>query len=293
MSRIEERAGSSTAAGARRAGRPGPQGERDTRAPVLEVFASIQGEGHFVGQPQVFLRLWGCPLRCRWCDTPGSHRLPVDAQARIELPGQAEAGGGRRREDAWASPFQAATWVAAAEPGRPRPVSLTGGEPLVWPGFVRELARYVHPRRVHLETAGAHPLALEQVLDAVDHVSLDLKLPADLDAPFELAGASEPAPRDSAEWAVARARTLELVRGRDAAAKLIVAGGRVPADYRALLDDVASIAPELPLYVQPVTPVNGVAAPAPELLLALVEAALERGLAARVVPQIHRALGLP
>jgi len=41
-------------------------------APVLEVFASIQGEGAYVGEPQVFLRLRGCPLRCAWCDTPGS-----------------------------------------------------------------------------------------------------------------------------------------------------------------------------------------------------------------------------
>ena len=41
-------------------------------APVMEVFCSIQGEGLWVGQPQTFLRLRGCPLRCRYCDTPGS-----------------------------------------------------------------------------------------------------------------------------------------------------------------------------------------------------------------------------
>lgn len=32
-------------------------------------FYTIQGEGPFSGQPAVFLRLHGCPLRCHFCDT--------------------------------------------------------------------------------------------------------------------------------------------------------------------------------------------------------------------------------
>ncbi len=39
------------------------------RLKITEVFRSLQGEGDAVGFPTVFVRLTGCPLRCRYCDT--------------------------------------------------------------------------------------------------------------------------------------------------------------------------------------------------------------------------------
>jgi len=36
---------------------------------IDEIFYSIQGEGSRRGRPCAFVRLTGCHLRCRWCDT--------------------------------------------------------------------------------------------------------------------------------------------------------------------------------------------------------------------------------
>ncbi len=36
---------------------------------INEIFYSLQGEGFWAGFPSVFIRLAGCPLQCRWCDT--------------------------------------------------------------------------------------------------------------------------------------------------------------------------------------------------------------------------------
>ncbi|MBI4356840.1 MAG: 7-carboxy-7-deazaguanine synthase QueE [Gammaproteobacteria bacterium] len=36
---------------------------------ITEIFYSLQGETRRVGIPTVFIRLTGCPLRCRYCDT--------------------------------------------------------------------------------------------------------------------------------------------------------------------------------------------------------------------------------
>lgn len=41
----------------------------DSKIKITEIFYSLQGEGFLAGVPSAFIRLAGCPLRCRWCDT--------------------------------------------------------------------------------------------------------------------------------------------------------------------------------------------------------------------------------
>lgn len=49
---------------------------------VTEIFHSIQGESSHMGRPCVFVRLTGCNLRCRWCDSAytftGGEKISID-----------------------------------------------------------------------------------------------------------------------------------------------------------------------------------------------------------------------
>ena len=48
---------------------PGARSAKMARVRINEIFHSIQGESTWAGRPCVFVRLTGCNLRCRWCDT--------------------------------------------------------------------------------------------------------------------------------------------------------------------------------------------------------------------------------
>lgn len=261
-----------------------------TRAPIMEVFASIQGEGAFAGEAQVFLRLSGCPLRCDWCDTPNSWSVDEERSARIATPE------GPKRYPAWANPFQAATWVAACEPRDARTVSVTGGEPLMWPEFLLGLPDMLAGRRLHLETAAAHPEALKRVAPVFDHLSLDLKLPEDMGevVPLGVDGVhDEPSPRTSEDWTRVRREVLAIAAHRDACAKIVIRSDRHLSAYLPLLEDLERLAPNLPLYLTPVSPIGGVGAPDPGFLEDLVEEARDLHLDVRVIPQLHRVLSIP
>lgn len=141
---------------------------------LSEIFLSFQGEGTQVGRRQLFLRLSGCNLRCRYCDTPDSLEREktcrvhgIDGSVR-ELP----------------NPLSAETVVAAVRPlldadGPVDGTALTGGEPLLQAEFLSTLlASGDWPRPVLLETNGMLPESLRAVLPLIDVVSMDIKLPS-------------------------------------------------------------------------------------------------------------------
>lgn len=112
---------------------------------VNEIFYSIQGESTFAGRPCVFVRLTGCDLRCRWCDT---------AYAFHE-------GGPTTLDEVHA---------AVESYGCPL-VEITGGEPLLQPDVYPLMRRLLEAGKTVLLETGGHvdisdvPAAVVRVVD--------------------------------------------------------------------------------------------------------------------------------
>lgn len=109
----------------------------DARLRITEIFRSLQGEADTVGMPTTFVRLTGCPLRCRYCDTA-----------------YAFTGG---------EPMSLAQILERVRELGAHHVCVTGGEPLAQRGvFALMTALCDAGHRVSIETSGALPI------DAID-----------------------------------------------------------------------------------------------------------------------------
>ena len=116
---------------------------------INEIFYSLQGEGFLAGVPSVFVRLAGCPLRCRWCDT----KYAWDPMAGQEY---------------------SVTEIVQAVQQRPcKFVVVTGGEPMINAGLPQlEQRLKAAGKHITIETAG---VAFIQDL-ACDLMSISPKL---------------------------------------------------------------------------------------------------------------------
>jgi 7-carboxy-7-deazaguanine synthase len=98
---------------------------------ISEIFYSLQGEGFLAGVPSVFIRMAGCPLRCRWCDTKYAWSKEAGRQ------------------------YSTNQVVKTVQQWPCRFVVITGGEPMVnsdLPQLVRELKAV--GKHITIETAG-------------------------------------------------------------------------------------------------------------------------------------------
>jgi len=48
------------------------------KIPISEIFESIQWEWRNTGKPSIFVRFWGCNLKCDWCDSKYSWDASIE-----------------------------------------------------------------------------------------------------------------------------------------------------------------------------------------------------------------------
>jgi len=255
-----------------------PNPEHPPRARLVEVFSSIQGEAELVGYRQIFVRTFGCNLRCSWCDSPET--LFGHPPVRFERTP------GHRDFEQRPNPVSMETVLEAIHRLNQVPhhsISLTGGEPLLHARFFRSFLPELRSRErlpLYLETNGLLPEHLEQVIDVIDIIGMDLKPPSCTDDPLP-------------DWQERHRRFLALARRKRVFVKLVVGPHPDPDEMEAAFRLVAEQDPALSLTLQPVTPFGPIQqAPTDLEMLHWHERASRHLSNVRIIPQVHKFMGL-
>jgi organic radical activating enzyme len=121
---------------------------------ISEVFDSIQGEGIYLGEKQIFVRFFGCNLSCDFCDTKPDKFTEFEPDELI------------KEINLYNDKYHS--------------ISFTGGEPLLQIEFLKDVLKLTHEKgfKNYLETNGTLFWELKLVIGYVDFVAMDLKLPS-------------------------------------------------------------------------------------------------------------------
>ena len=189
-----------------------------SKANILEIFQSIQGEGKYAGIKQVFVRFFECNMHCVWCDTPHSIGDTTKRFEQYTVNELCDTIG-----NLWESCHS---------------VSLTGGEPLMQKDFIKELLpRMVQAKMpVYLETNGVFYNELAEIIDDIDIVAMDLKLPSSTKC--------KPFWQEHKEF-------LKIARQKDVFIKTVISSDTEREDILRAIDLVAKIDPTILFILQP------------------------------------------
>ncbi len=228
------------------------------KAYITEIFSSIQGEGPYAGEKQIFVRFKACNMRCAWCDVP-----PELAQKEYDEERLMDE---INRLDADCGPHHS--------------VSLTGGEPLLCTEFLKEFLKRLKAsgRKVYLETNGTLPERLSEIIDYVDIVAMDFKLPSST--------------RQRDFWKE-HEEFLKVACRKEVFVKAVVSDSTTEEDIGRSTRLISAQDKLIPFILQPVEAIGGTAEIANDKLLRFLNMAEDGGLAgSAIIPQVHKILGV-
>jgi len=122
---------------------------------IKEIFTSIQGEGHYIGYPQLFIRFSECDFNCKYCETD----YKPDATSELYTANSL------------------AERLKSFDTKNIHSLCLTGGEPLIETPFLKEFLRNI-TFPVFLETNATRTEELEEIINMIKYVSANIKLPS-------------------------------------------------------------------------------------------------------------------
>ncbi len=229
------------------------------KAEITEVFSSMQGEGIFVGARQIFVRFKRCNMICAFCDTSN------------------DAAG---KEYSCSALMQEIKAIDKSS-GPHHSVSLTGGEPLIYVEFLKSLLPLLKKAhlKTYLETNGTLPEELESVIDFVDIVAMDFKLPSSTGV--------------RACWKE-HLDFLKIASRKKVFVKSVVTTDTKKEDIIEAVGLIRIVNKKIPFIMQPATPVkNFDKKPGENRLLEFLDIALKNEVEnSRVIPQMHKMLGV-
>jgi 7-carboxy-7-deazaguanine synthase len=152
-------------------------------------------------------------------------------------------------------------------------VTLTGGEPLLQTEFAQHLCERLKSlgKTVYLDTNGTLPGALRAIIDHVDIVSLDFKVPTATGRP--------------SFWKEHEA-CLELSSPKDVFVKMVINGDLLPRELETACSIIKQVDRSIPLVLQPIFGNDTVD------LLNIQKQALVHIDDVRIIPQVHKYLHL-
>ena len=122
--------------------------------PITKIFYTINGETTHSGVPTLFIRTYGCNVKCVYCDTPQNRKF----FARLDLTDIAKRA------------------IDMAKEHEITDICITGGEPLVNSKEVDLLAEYLTEKgyTVYIETNGTLPIPQSRSYNVI----MDIKVPS-------------------------------------------------------------------------------------------------------------------